>query len=151
MPVVSTSATTATSVIGLPASWTIDANGNVTLTGDGTEAFLELLSGGNLEILLDSQFGSAITTKNANAIPLGISGAVAQSVDILTVGTVAANTFRVGSAGAVVIALNAAPADAELAAGDLALWLDATNGACKLMVKAKQADGTVRTGSLALA
>lgn len=45
----------------------------------------------------------------------------------------------------------AAPADAELAASEMALWFDATNGAAKLMVKAKQADGTVRTGSLALA
>lgn len=45
----------------------------------------------------------------------------------------------------------AAPADAALVASEMALWLDATNGAAKLMVKAKQADGTVRTGSLALA
>jgi hypothetical protein len=44
-----------------------------------------------------------------------------------------------------------AVADAELAAGEMALWFDPTNGAAKLMVKAKQADGTVRTGSLALA
>ncbi len=45
----------------------------------------------------------------------------------------------------------AAPADAELTAGELAFWFDATNGAAKAMFKAKQADGTVRTGSLALA
>jgi hypothetical protein len=45
----------------------------------------------------------------------------------------------------------AAPADAELAAGELAFWFDSTNGAAKLMVKAKEAGGTVRTGSLALA
>lgn len=44
-----------------------------------------------------------------------------------------------------------APTDAELASNELTLWLDPTNGAAKLMVKAKQADGTVRTGSLALA
>jgi hypothetical protein len=43
-----------------------------------------------------------------------------------------------------------APGDAELAAGEMALWLDPSNGAAKMMVKAKQADGTVRTGSLAL-
>jgi hypothetical protein len=46
---------------------------------------------------------------------------------------------------------NSAPADAELAAGEVALWFDATNAAAKLMVKAKEAGGTVRTGSLALA
>lgn len=44
-----------------------------------------------------------------------------------------------------------APADASLAAGDLAIWLDSTNGASKAMFKAKQADGTVKTASVALA
>lgn len=44
-----------------------------------------------------------------------------------------------------------APADADLANGEMALWFDPTNGAAKLMVKAKQTDGTVRTGELALA
>lgn len=43
---------------------------------------------------------------------------------------------------------NAAPADADLAAGELALWFDPTNGAAKLMIKAKQANGTVKTGSV---
>ncbi len=42
-------------------------------------------------------------------------------------------------------------ADAELAAGELALWFDSTNGAAKLMVKAKETGGTVRTASVALA
>jgi hypothetical protein len=44
----------------------------------------------------------------------------------------------------------AAPADADLTSSEAALWLDATNGAAKLMIKAKQADGTVRTGSVTL-
>lgn len=46
---------------------------------------------------------------------------------------------------------NAAPADAELSAGDVALWLDSTNGASKLMIKAKSANGTVVTGNVPLA
>ncbi|MEA2231777.1 MAG: hypothetical protein QOD83_1593 [Solirubrobacteraceae bacterium] len=41
-------------------------------------------------------------------------------------------------------------ADSELVAGELALWLDATDGAARLRIKAKQADGTVRTGEVAL-
>jgi hypothetical protein len=49
------------------------------------------------------------------------------------------------------ISVNAGPADGDLAAGFAAIWFDKTNGAAKLMVKAKQADGTVVTGSLALA
>jgi hypothetical protein len=47
--------------------------------------------------------------------------------------------------------VHSAPADASVAAGQMFIWFDQTNGAAKLMVKAKQADGTVRTGSLALA
>lgn len=43
-----------------------------------------------------------------------------------------------------------APADADLASGEMALWFDSTNGAAKLMVKAKEAGGTVRTATVAL-
>lgn len=46
---------------------------------------------------------------------------------------------------------NAAAADASLFAGWFSFWLDDTNGAAKLMVKAKSADGTVVTGSVNLA
>lgn len=46
---------------------------------------------------------------------------------------------------------NAAPADADLSANEMAIWFDPTNGASKLMIKAKQADGTVKTGSVSLA
>lgn len=41
-------------------------------------------------------------------------------------------------------------ADTELAAGELALWLDATNGTASLKIKAKQADGTVRRAEVPL-
>lgn len=57
---------------------------------------------------------------------------------------------RINNQGGFVTAVHAAPADANLAAGDMAIWFDQTNGAAKLMIKAKQADGTVRTGSVAL-
>ena len=43
------------------------------------------------------------------------------------------------------------PADADLNAGDIALFYDDTNGAAKLDIKAKTADGTVVSGSIALA
>jgi hypothetical protein len=59
-------------------------------------------------------------------------------------------TMRVTASSAPVVAVNAAPADAELAAGECAMWFDDTNGAAKVMFKAKQADGTVRTGSVVL-
>lgn len=43
-----------------------------------------------------------------------------------------------------------APADAELAASQCCFWLEDTNGAGKLKIKAKTANGTVVTGELAL-
>lgn len=46
---------------------------------------------------------------------------------------------------------NAAPADGELVAGEAAYWFDSTNGAARFMIKAKQANGTVVTGSIPLA
>jgi len=50
--------------------------------------------------------------------------------------------------GYIVIQRHSAPADDDLAAGDMAIWFDQTNNAAKLMIKAKQADGTVKTGSV---
>lgn len=44
-----------------------------------------------------------------------------------------------------------APADADLQAGDIALWYDDTHLAAKLMVKAKDANGVVVSGEVALA
>lgn len=46
--------------------------------------------------------------------------------------------------------LNSAPADGDLAVGECALWFDKTDGAAKLMIKAKQNDGTVKTASISL-
>lgn len=45
----------------------------------------------------------------------------------------------------------AAPDDAELSTSELAFWFDATAGAAKLKIKAKNASGTVVTGEVALA
>lgn len=56
--------------------------------------------------------------------------------------------FRVLSDGAILTASNSAPADNALLAGEMAIWFDDTNGASKLMIKAKQANGTVKTGSI---
>lgn len=45
---------------------------------------------------------------------------------------------------------NSVPADGEVAASEVALWFDSSNGASKLMIKGKSADGTVVTGSVTL-
>jgi hypothetical protein len=46
---------------------------------------------------------------------------------------------------------NAAPADADIATGELTIWFDDTIGASKAMFKGKDSAGTVVTGSVALA
>lgn len=45
---------------------------------------------------------------------------------------------------------NAAPADAELIAGEAAYWFDATNGAARFVIKAKTLNGTIASGSITL-
>lgn len=49
------------------------------------------------------------------------------------------------------ISVNSAPADGSIATGSACLWFDSSNGAAKLMIKAKQADGSVKTGSVNVA
>ncbi|HEY0567433.1 MAG TPA: hypothetical protein VGD13_04775, partial [Xanthobacteraceae bacterium] len=53
-------------------------------------------------------------------------------------------------AGYIFTVLNAAPADADLSANQAMIWFDSTNGAAKLMIKGKTADGTVVSGSVPL-
>lgn len=58
---------------------------------------------------------------------------------------------RVNKNGVYMTQVSTVPADADLVTGELALWFDKTAGAAKLMIKAKNASGTVVTGSVALA
>lgn len=67
----------------------------------------------------------------------------------------AGTTLRTNSTliveGPIATAKIAAPADADVGTSQAYLWFDNTNGAGKLMVKAKTANGTVVTGSVTLA
>lgn len=49
-----------------------------------------------------------------------------------------------------IISGNAAPADAELDANQMAIYFTPTNGSAALSIKAKQANGTVKTGTVAV-
>ena len=83
---------------------------------------------------------------------LVLKGIASQTGDLLRATDASNNPMaRISKAGAFITKSNAAPADADLAAGEMAIWFDQTNGAAKLMVKSKEAGGTVRTGQLALA
>lgn len=85
-------------------------------------------------------------------VPITARGTGAQTGDLIRAETSAgAAKLRIDPSGYIVVSLHAAPADAALNAGDLALWFDQTDGAGKLMVKAKTANGTVATAAVALA
>lgn len=50
-----------------------------------------------------------------------------------------------------IVTQTSAPDDSALASGQVALWFDQTDGAAKLKIKGKSADGTVVSGEVALA
>lgn len=70
-------------------------------------------------------------------------------LNVQTSGSVVRSRFNKG--GYFMTKVNSAPADADVGVGEMALWFDSTNGAAKLMIKAKEAGGTVRTAQVALA
>lgn len=94
-----------------------------------------------------------VTNYSTTASTLYIIGAAGQTGNQLVMFASDGTTMqsRFDKNGHFMTRKTAAPADSDIAAGEMALWFDSTNGAAKLMVKAKQADGTVRTGSVALA
>lgn len=94
----------------------------------------------------------AVNTSPASVIALVARARASQSGSIFEAqDTNSAILSRFNKDGYFMTRKVAAPADGDLASSELSLWLDATNGAGKLMVKAKTANGTVVTGSLALA
>lgn len=122
-------------------------NGNVAeigveAGGTGTLRSLRLIGNGTL-----------IPAATASSIPLGIQRATSQTADLLrfldTDGTTLIGT-EIDKNGVLTILRNTAPADGDLAANQAKIWFDPSNGAAKLMIRAKQADGTVKTGSVAV-
>ena len=83
----------------------------------------------------------ALRVNNINA------GATGNIQEWLAAGALKA---RVAASGHLGVRVNAAPADNTIVAGEAMLWLDSTNGATKLMIRAKQADGTIRSGNILL-
>jgi len=145
----------------------ISGNDNVAL---GSKA-LEFLTTGSSNVGIGGNSGGNNATGNSN-VALGVSAgpsvdALENTIAVGVGATVAASNRAVignssivdvffGSETAasntrqkrVFIVGTTAPADGDLAANQCALWFDPTNGAAKLMIKSKQADGSVKTGSL---
>lgn len=165
----------------LPAEWTVGSDGSLTITindaaglwrlerGSGAGASVEAGvtdDGGGVEeaSLTVAGKGSGSTFIQAvNGSAAGTGSTIDGRGQITTFTEAGVNALEawddVGNvlrfallvAGQPMVGVTAAPADADLAASQCALWFDDTNGASKLMVKAKSANGTVVTGSVALA
>ncbi|GAB2888887.1 hypothetical protein [Nocardioides pacificus] len=79
-----------------------------------------------------------------------LKGRGTQAGELLRMGRDAAVGTRFDMRGRFIQAKTVAPMDADLANGELSIYVDATSGAMKLMIKARDAGGTLRTGSVAL-
>lgn len=93
----------------------------------------------------------SVISQNAADQPFRVKGASSQSGNIQEwVSSADAVHGTISENGYFTTRKVAAPADGELAASELAFWFDDTNGAGKLKIKAKTANGTVVTGEVAL-
>lgn len=85
------------------------------------------------------------------SLNLGGDGeAISRGGNFQAITSAGAHVAEVGQRG-VVISRNTAPANGDLVAGQVALWFDKTDGAAKLKLKGKSANGTVVQGEVALA
>jgi hypothetical protein len=117
-------------------------------TGADATQLMDVTNGDATELLYADSAGSWIFTGDASqAASLSFNSTLGTLFAAFT-GT---DVVQVTQRAIFVLARTTAPADASLAAGQCALWLDDTNGASKFMVKAKSANGTVVTGSVTLA
>jgi len=95
--------------------------------------------------------GSNLTLSGNLAAVGGVfSGAVSGTTGTFSDALVATSGTFSGAVVAPVVGVtqNSAPADGTIAVGECVIWFDKTNSEAKLMFKAKQADGTVKTGSI---
>jgi len=112
---------------------------------------LPAVGGGGL-VALGSYFGLCILAQPpANTgIAAQFRGHATQAADIVQVTTSAGVVYsRFNKDGFLILRKTAAPADADLSANDLTLWLDATAGAPTVRAKGKDSAGTVFNQTLA--
>jgi hypothetical protein len=120
----------------------VDQNDTVIASGDG-QGKVEIDSGGNLTV---QAAGGGQTSLNGGGSEATFN--LKDAADTPVRGEMWGHiVFR---SGTVMVTLNSAPADGDINSGAAALWFDKTNGAGKLMIKAKTANGTVVTGFVAL-
>jgi len=149
---------TASGAIGLQVRASTTAPGDTQQWQDAAGVVQTRITGATMQnaggtSFIDWSRVQALFQGNGTATTLTVkSAAGTQTVDMLAV-TSNANAVlsRFNKEGYFMTRKVAAPADADLANGELAVWLDATPGATLAMFRAKDSGGTVRSGSLALA
>jgi hypothetical protein len=139
------------SLTGPHTAVTMDDDGSYIFAGDDVPGLTVRGTGNsaaNLQCDTNNVTASTVTASTSAGLTVTAKNHDANSgIQFQDEGT---TKMRANVAGFTIM-YHAAPADGDLAAGDCALWFDQTNGASKLMVKAKQADGTVKTAAIALA
>jgi hypothetical protein len=68
--------------------------------------------------------------------------------NLLMTGGKFASSGKIVAFGSIGTILDTAPLDGDIAPKEMALWFDSTNGASKLMIKGKQANGVVVSGAV---
>lgn len=116
------------------------------------------------EILKFTRGGAVFGAADVASVPVRVNAKAGQTGDLFqTYDGAGTKAFFVGSNGGTtalsrfnkdgyfMTTKSAAPADADINTGELALWVDTTAGAAKFMIKAKDSAGAVKTGSVTLA
>lgn len=131
----------------------INWDGSIQIAADSDNAqhLLEVGDTTDNLVIVSSTGNEAVVTiqGRANVTALDVRGIAGQTEPLVYTATPSGGVLQVKPAGAIIFKASV-PADADVPTGHCALWFDSTNGAAKLMIKAKQNDGTVRTGSVAL-
>jgi hypothetical protein len=133
----------------------VDRHGNLRIASGGSfqEASITLVdntSGNPGQIALDTFTGVLVGPEGSSNNLLTLAPAATHSGRQLSArgpGSLT-ETLAVSVGGYLLVKTHAAPADAALAAGECAVWFDQTNGAAAFNIKAKQADGTVKTATI---
>lgn len=147
-----------------------DASGNATsLTlgawhnpGDGNSSFVSSSVGWYISGGISNHLGvntvpftgtqASIQVDQATTLGGAVRGVTGQSANLFEWQDGSGNPLTtISENGYWTTRKTSAPPDLELANSEVALWLDATPGATKLQIKAKDSGGVVRTGSVSLA
>lgn len=114
---------------------TVNADGGV--YGQGPSAFGAFPPATGITLLVQP------TTGANNAIFIAQQAAQTGDLLSLTASNFVTSLGRINKDGYFITKKNAAPADADLAANEMATWFTSTNGAARFNAKGKTADGTV--------